>query len=76
MDPDACLSNLLDAISENDSETAYDRATDLKQWLENGGFYPGSGNLRQSAIDDQSRSVMDWQTHLGICPDCKKFYGE
>ena len=24
------------------------------------------------AADDMSRSPMDWQTHLGLCPECQK----
>ncbi len=27
---------------------------------------------REVAVDDQTRSVFDWQTHLGDCPDCQK----
>ena len=30
---------------------------------------------RPVAIEDRSRSVMDWETHLGVCPDCKRVYG-
>ncbi len=26
---------------------------------------------REVAVDDQTRSVFDWQTHLGDCPDCQ-----
>ena len=26
---------------------------------------------REIAVDDQSRSVLDWQTHLGVCPECQ-----
>jgi hypothetical protein len=25
---------------------------------------------REVDYDDRSRSVFDWQTHLGICPEC------
>jgi hypothetical protein len=25
----------------------------------------------QVAADDSTRSVFDWQTHLGICPECQ-----
>ena len=26
---------------------------------------------REVEFDDHSRSVLDWQTHLGTCPDCQ-----
>ena len=26
---------------------------------------------RQVDWDDQSRSMLDWQTHLGVCPECQ-----
>ena len=26
---------------------------------------------REVDWDDQSRSVLDWQTHLGVCPECQ-----
>jgi hypothetical protein len=26
------------------------------------------------AFDDPKRSVFDWYTHLGVCPDCQKIY--
>jgi hypothetical protein len=30
---------------------------------------------REVAFDDQSRSVFDWQTHLGVCPECQAAHG-
>jgi hypothetical protein len=30
---------------------------------------------REVAIDDQTRSVFDWQTHLGVCPECQQIHG-
>ena len=27
--------------------------------------------IREVDMDDQSRSVFDWQTHLGVCPECQ-----
>ena len=30
---------------------------------------------REVAIDDQTRSVLDWQTHLGVCPECQLIHG-
>lgn len=26
-------------------------------------------------LDDQQRSVMDWHTHLGVCPNCQAIHG-
>lgn len=26
---------------------------------------------REVAFDDETRSALDWQTHLGTCPDCQ-----
>ncbi len=31
--------------------------------------------IREVAIDDQTRSVLDWETHLGTCPECQKIHG-
>ncbi len=30
--------------------------------------------LREVDPDDTTRSVFDWQTHLGVCPECKAFH--
>ncbi len=30
---------------------------------------------REVLFDDNSRSVLDWQTHLGMCPECKAIHG-
>ena len=30
---------------------------------------------REVAADDQTRSVFDWQTHLGVCPECQQIHG-
>lgn len=31
---------------------------------------------REVDIDDTTRSVFDWQTHLGTCPDCQRLEEE
>jgi hypothetical protein len=31
--------------------------------------------LREVDEDDTTRSVFDWQTHLGTCPECKAIHG-
>jgi hypothetical protein len=28
-------------------------------------------SMREVDPDDQSRSPLDWETHLGVCPDCR-----
>ena len=30
---------------------------------------------REVAFDDSSRSPLDWQTHLGVCPQCQETDG-
>lgn len=45
MDPDRCYSELLELLSEGDIESASDNARNLRNWLDNGGFYP-SGATR------------------------------
>ena len=52
MDPDACFSELLDALACARAQAACDRADDLLAWLDRGGFPPGGGKLRLSAIGD------------------------
>ena len=31
--------------------------------------------LREVDEDDTTRSVFDWETHLGTCPECKAIHG-
>lgn len=50
MDPDACFSELLEAIAASDFQDAYDHAEYLLTWLDRGGFAPGGGKLRLSAV--------------------------
>lgn len=40
MDPTACLRELLDALADEDRDTAVERAEDLRNWLNGGGFLP------------------------------------
>lgn len=30
---------------------------------------------REVPFDDMTRSVLDWQTHLGVCPECQQIHG-
>lgn len=50
MDPNTCLSDLLEAIADDDHESAFELASSLLLWLDQGGFVPGGGKLRRSAI--------------------------
>ena len=40
MDPSQCYREMFDAMQDGDLATARDRALDLRNWLERGGFYP------------------------------------
>ena len=50
MDPDECLSQLFEALQEDDLSTAYHLAKTLLLWIDRGGFYPGGGKLRKEAL--------------------------
>ena len=37
---------------------------------------PYEGSVLPKAFSDrQGESCFDWQTHLGVCPDCRKIFG-
>ena len=59
MDPNACFSDLIEAIAEDDKKLAQERASDLLHWLSRGGFAPGGGHLRESAIRNLCRRFAD-----------------
>jgi hypothetical protein len=42
MDPTQCYLEMFDAMQDGDLATARERALDLRNWLERGGFYPPS----------------------------------
>ena len=50
MDPDAVLSDLFEALQEDDLHTVHELATDLIGWLDQDGFYPGGGKLREESL--------------------------
>jgi hypothetical protein len=31
-------------------------------------------SLKEVTAGDSSRSPLDWYTHLGVCPECRKLY--
>lgn len=53
MDPNACLTELIDYMHADDWQGAYDRAIDLLDWLKRGGFTPdpAPGGMR-SHLDE------------------------
>ena len=58
MDPNACLSDLLEAIADDDEERARELAEGLLSWLAGGGFEPGGGKLRKSSIVNFCQKVV------------------
>ena len=50
MDPTACYRDMLASLQDGDIETAREYALNLRRWLDRGGFLPGGGKLRKSAI--------------------------
>jgi hypothetical protein len=52
MDPDACLSMILENIADEDWEQAATNAEALRDWLANSGSSPGGGKLRKTSIAD------------------------
>lgn len=42
MDPTICYLEMYEAMKAGDHQTARQRALELKQWLDRGGFYPTS----------------------------------
>ena len=46
-----------------------------EDWEEIGEVRSYDESMREVAVDDQTRSVFDWQTHLGLCPECKTIHG-
>lgn len=40
MDPTQCYLEMFEAMKAGDFATARERALDLKEWLDRGGFYP------------------------------------
>ena len=46
-----------------------------EDWEEIGEVRSYDESMREVAVDDQTRSVFDWQTHLGVCPECQKIHG-
>lgn len=56
MDPDACFSELLESLVGNKQAEACEHADNLLVWLDRGGFAPGGGKLRASAV----RHFCEW----------------
>ena len=50
MDPDACLSDIFDFLAEGHYVAAGQKARELLEWIERGGFAPGGGKLRVASL--------------------------
>jgi hypothetical protein len=57
MNPNACLCDIFNALDDGDFVTAAERADDLREWLEIGGFYPGAEILQRSSVEAFVRYV-------------------
>ena len=44
-------------------------------WLDVFEFQSDESSLDEIPVDDQSRSSLDWYTHIGICPECARIHG-
>ena len=44
-------------------------------WIDIGKVQSYEEACRPVKFEDQTRSVLDWYTHLGVCPDCQAIYG-
>jgi len=63
MDPDACFSDLISAIADGEGDEARQHAENLVDWLQRGGFSPGGGKIRKTAIESFCDWVMGKFTH-------------
>lgn len=50
MDPDACLSAILEEIVNGEWDDAAEHAESLRTWMLDGGFPPGGGKLRKTSV--------------------------
>jgi hypothetical protein len=44
-------------------------------WIEIDSVQSYEESCAKAFPSDSTRSVLDWYTHLGVCPDCQKFHG-
>jgi len=44
-------------------------------WTEVEEFQSYAASLKEVAPNDPTRSPLEWYTHLGVCPECRKVYG-
>lgn len=62
MDPTACYLEMYEAMRDGDLETGRERAFSLKDWLENGGFYPP--RYAKAEVDAYLANVLRRTAHL------------
>jgi len=51
MDPTACLLDLLNALEDEDRDTAIEKCNDLAGWLAGGGFFPDAGEVADEFLE-------------------------
>ena len=51
MNPNACLCDIFNALADGDFVTAAERADDLREWLDKGGYYPGAEIFQRSSVE-------------------------
>jgi hypothetical protein len=56
MDPTQCCLDMFDAMQDGDLTTARERAVDLRDWLDSGGFFPP--NYSETEVCDYLASVL------------------
>ncbi len=59
MDPNACFSELLEALACDDYDDALVAATNLREWFEKDGFTPGADLINRNSILVFCEWVMD-----------------
>lgn len=62
MDPTTCYLEMYEAMRDGDFETGREKALALKDWLENGGFYPP--RYVKEEVDAYLANVLRRTAHL------------
>jgi hypothetical protein len=44
-------------------------------WYDVDEFQSYESSVEEIPVEDQSRSPLEWHTHLGVCPECAKIAG-
>lgn len=59
MDPSETLSDLMDALTGEDWDDAYEAVSNLQEWLDNGGFPPEATRLTWQHLTDGIKRVLE-----------------